>query len=124
MISNLEKLTPDEMFELHAELTAVLAEKLKAKTADLDAKLRQLQPLGDPITPARRAYPPVKAKFRNPDRPTETWSGRGMISGLRARIARGLCRSNQLAKPSKFRHLTGKRGNALRQLPLEIHAPL
>ena len=77
MIPNLEKLTPDEMFELHAELTAMLAEKLKAKTADLDAKLRQLQPVGDPITPARRAYPPVKAKFRNPERPTETWSGRG-----------------------------------------------
>ena len=42
MISTLEKLTPDEMFELHAEITAVLAEKLKARTADLDAKLRQL----------------------------------------------------------------------------------
>ena len=77
MISNLEELAPDALLELHAEITAMLAEKLKAKTADLDAKLRQLQPVGVPVTPARRAYPPVKAKFRNPDQPLETWSGRG-----------------------------------------------
>jgi hypothetical protein len=55
MISNLEKLTPDALFELHAEITAVLAEKLKAKKADLDAKLRQLQPVGVPVTPALSA---------------------------------------------------------------------
>jgi DNA-binding protein H-NS len=77
MISNLEKLTPDELFELQAEITAVLTEQLKAKKAELEARLRQLQPVSDQVTPARRAYPPVKAKFRNPDRPTETWSGRG-----------------------------------------------
>ena len=77
MIPNLEKLTPDELFELHAEITAVLTEQLKAKKAELDARLRQLQPVGDQVTPTRRADPPVKAKFQNPDRPTETWSGRG-----------------------------------------------
>jgi DNA-binding protein H-NS len=25
----------------------------------------------------RRHYPPVHAKYRNPDRPSETWAGRG-----------------------------------------------
>jgi DNA-binding protein H-NS len=77
MIPNLEKLTPDELFELHREIAVVLVEQLRAKKAELEARLRQLQPVSDQVTPGRRAYPPVKAKFRNPDRPSETWSGRG-----------------------------------------------
>jgi DNA-binding protein H-NS len=77
MAIELESYTSDELFELHAEITVVLAEKTKAKKAELDERLRQLQPLVDRITPLRRPYPPVKAKFRNPDQPSETWSGRG-----------------------------------------------
>jgi DNA-binding protein H-NS len=77
MQADFEGWTSDELFELHAEVADVLAERLKAKKAELDAQLRQLQPIADQITPVRRAYPPVKAKFRNPDQPLETWSGRG-----------------------------------------------
>jgi DNA-binding protein H-NS len=78
VIDEFENLTEDELFDLHTEVTAALTEKLLAKKDALDERLRQLRPLDDPkITPPRRPYPPVKAKFRNPDRPAETWSGRG-----------------------------------------------
>jgi len=77
MLDDFEGRTTDELFELHAEIAAVLAEKLNAKKAELDERLQQLQAGGDQVTPTRRPYPPVKAKFRNPDQPSETWSGRG-----------------------------------------------
>jgi DNA-binding protein H-NS len=32
-------------------------------------------------TSKRRPYPPVLPKFRNPDNPAETWSGRGRKPG-------------------------------------------
>ncbi len=78
MIFDFEGLTIDDLFKLHTELSAVLTEKLIAKKAALDKRLRRLHPLDDrEITRARRPYPSVKAKFRNPDQPLETWSGRG-----------------------------------------------
>jgi DNA-binding protein H-NS len=70
--------TADELYLLHLEVTAVLREKLVAKKKALDKRLQQLHPLDDHgVTQARRPYPTVKAKFRNPDQPSETWSGRG-----------------------------------------------
>jgi len=75
---DLEGLTIDDLFTLHTELSAVLTEKLIAKKDALDKRLRRLHSLDDrEITRARRPYPPVKTKFRNPDQPLETWSGRG-----------------------------------------------
>jgi len=77
MSIDLESYMSDQLFELHEEVAGVLVERLKAQAAELDARLRQLQPVSDHVTPSRRPYPPVKAKFRNPDQPSETWSGRG-----------------------------------------------
>jgi H-NS histone family len=113
-----------------------VAEVLNIKKRELEERLRQLQLVGDQFTPSRRPYPPVKAKFRNPDQPSETWSGRGkrprwldakLRSGeqitLRVRITCALSQSEQLAKLSEFQHLMGKLGNAFSQLPLEIETP-
>ena len=77
MAIELEGCTSDELFALHAEIAAVLAERLNTKKKELEERLRQLQLVGDQVTPSHRPYPPVKAKFRNPDQPLETWSGRG-----------------------------------------------
>jgi DNA-binding protein H-NS len=77
MAIDIDGWTTDELFELHAEIAAVLAERLTAQKTVLDERLRQLQASGDQVTPSRRPYPAVKAKFRNPDQPSETWSGRG-----------------------------------------------
>ena len=77
MVNDFKGCTSDVLFQLHTEIAALLAEKLNAKKAELDERLRQLQASGTQVTRARRPYPPVKAKFRNPDQPSETWSGRG-----------------------------------------------
>jgi DNA-binding protein H-NS len=78
MANDLEALTADELYLLHLEVAAVLREKLVAKKNALEKQLQELHPLEDhEVAQARRPYPPVKAKFRNPDQPSETWSGRG-----------------------------------------------
>lgn len=75
MTTDFEGSSIDELFALREEVTEVLAEKLACRKVELEERLRLLR---SPQT-TRRAYPPVKAKFRNPDRPSETWSGRGRI---------------------------------------------
>jgi DNA-binding protein H-NS len=78
MANDLEALTADELYLLHLDVTAVLREKLVAKQSALEKQLQRLHPPDDhEITRSRRPYPPVRAKFRNPDRPSESWSGRG-----------------------------------------------
>ena len=78
MANNFEALTADELYLLHLEVAAVLREKLVAEKNALEERLQRLHPPNDPeITQARRPYPPVRAKFRNPDQPSESWSGRG-----------------------------------------------
>ena len=70
----------DELWSLHKLVTAVLAEKLSAEKARLDERLRQLDPSAAPgkkKARARRPYPQVFPKYRNPIRPAETWAGRG-----------------------------------------------
>ena len=78
MSTDFEVLTADELYSLHTEVATVLKKKLIAKKDVLEDQLRRLHPPRDRVTTrARRRYPPVKAKFQNPDQPSETWSGRG-----------------------------------------------
>jgi DNA-binding protein H-NS len=73
-----EALSADELFLLHLNVTDALRKRLEAKKHLLDEQLRRLHPAaGDAGAESRRPYPPVSAKFRNPDRPSESWSGRG-----------------------------------------------
>lgn len=74
-------MTTDELWALHEEVAARLATTLLAEKRLLEDRLKQLtggleaeQP--KPAT-GRRPYPTVVPKFRNPDRPSETWAGRG-----------------------------------------------
>ena len=76
--ASVEALSADELFLLHLDVTDALRKRLEAKKLLLDQQLRRLHPTaGDAGTESRRPYPPVAAKFRNPDRPSESWSGRG-----------------------------------------------
>ena len=75
MTTDFEGTTIDELFALRDEIAEVLTEKLVCKKVELEQRLRLLR---SPQT-TRRPYPPVKAKFRNPDQPLETWSGRGRL---------------------------------------------
>jgi DNA-binding protein H-NS len=75
MRSSLNSMTVDELWSLHEQTVTLLASKILEEKAQLEKKLGQLGAMS--IPPARRSYPPVVPKFRNPLRPSETWAGRG-----------------------------------------------
>lgn len=92
--NDLKSMSTDELWALHEEIAARLAEALKAEKSVLENRLKVLQ-RGIEIQPAsrngkssrakspvkrstaRRPYPTVFPKYRNPERPSETWAGRG-----------------------------------------------
>ena len=84
---NLDRMTLDEMWQLHEEITELLSKRLTAEKLQLENRLAQLRnekesrdlPRRVEKAPknARRKYPQVHPKYRNPSEPSETWSGRG-----------------------------------------------
>jgi DNA-binding protein H-NS len=77
----------DELWSLHERITSALASKIAEEKSELDRRLRQLG-LSSPkkqlapsgakkLNHARRPYPQVFPKYRNPAEPEETWAGRG-----------------------------------------------
>ena len=78
----------DKLQKLHEAVDAVLAKKIAAEIIVLERCLQQLSPAANIVQrgsqeapkaadAARRHYPPVLPKYRNPSRPLETWAGRG-----------------------------------------------
>ena len=65
----------DQLWSLHELIASDLAQKLMEEKAKLDQRLKRID-LGA-MGHARRPYPRVSPKFRNPARPSETWAGRG-----------------------------------------------
>ena len=75
--ANLESLSIDELWALHQEIASVLSTKLNAEKRKLEKRLDELgRKFEENSAPQRRPYPKVP-KFRNPEPPHETWSGRG-----------------------------------------------
>jgi DNA-binding protein H-NS len=88
--NDLKSMSTDELWALHEEIATRLAAALTAEKSVLENRLKQLQ-RGIEIQPAahagkssngkssteRRPYPVVYPKYRNPERPSETWAGRG-----------------------------------------------
>jgi DNA-binding protein H-NS len=74
--SDLETMSPDELWMLYEKVAATLAAKLVAKQEMLEGRLRRLMRISVEQT-VRRPYPTVFPKFRNPEVPSETWAGRG-----------------------------------------------
>ena len=79
--SEIKSLSIDELWTLHEAIAAALTEKIAAEKKLLEERLRLLaQPHIEHIVKTskrRRPYPPVLPKFRNPEKPSETWAGRG-----------------------------------------------
>ena len=63
----------EELWALHEEIASILAVKMEAEKRELEKRLRRLGVVQD----LRRPWPEVQPKFRNPNPPHETWSGRG-----------------------------------------------
>lgn len=80
-LNELEQEPLDDLWQLHLEIGKALAVRLAAEKEVLEERLKQLEaaPYVERrvATSERRQYPPVFPKFRNPDVPSETWSGRG-----------------------------------------------
>ena len=80
--NDLESMSVDELWSLRAQLISVLTGKISAEKVKIDRQLQQLD-LGaasdnsKKIAHARRPYPKVFPKYRNPAKPSETWTGRG-----------------------------------------------
>jgi DNA-binding protein H-NS len=85
----LDAMSIDEMWQLHEEVSAVLSVRLTSEKRQLEKRLAQLRRekemrqseavdnRANNATRERRKYPRVSAKYRNPNEPSETWSGRG-----------------------------------------------
>jgi DNA-binding protein H-NS len=71
--TELNRMSTDDLWSLHVEVSQVLQERIRAEKLRLEERLRQLQA---PVS-GRRPYPAVTPKYRNPDQPSETWAGRG-----------------------------------------------
>lgn len=89
---NLDAMSVDEMWQLHEEIARVLSVRLTSEKRELEKRLAQLRRERETSPPAsegaptlkrsgreRRKYPRVFPKYRNPNEPTETWSGRGKL---------------------------------------------
>lgn len=85
--SDFKSMTLAELWSLHEQIASVLVGKMVAEKTLLDQRLLQLASrAGGNATPAentekaanaRRKYPRVLPKYRNPAQPAETWAGRG-----------------------------------------------
>jgi len=93
--NDFKSMSTDELWALHEEIAARLAAALTAEKTVLENRLRQLQrrietqpaaraakssdgkSSGAKSSIQRRRYPAVAPKYRNPERPSETWAGRG-----------------------------------------------
>jgi DNA-binding protein H-NS len=103
-------LSDEELWELHEEIAAFLTTKIQAAKLKLEKRLGQIQGKTSARVPARRPYPKVYPKFRNPDSPHQTWSGRGLQPHWLLRGAQIITsRTPQLG--AKFRALLDCREN-------------
>jgi DNA-binding protein H-NS len=75
--NDLAMMTTAALWSLREELDAILATKLDAERQELERRLARLNGRVEQRQKARRPYPKVSPKYRNPERPSETWSGRG-----------------------------------------------
>jgi DNA-binding protein H-NS len=96
---DLDKLSLDELWLIHEQISDVLSERILAEKRELESRLAQLRRgsaardsvVVDLETNGRpkRKYPRVFPKYQNPSAPGETWSGRGkqprwLVAALRA----------------------------------------
>ena len=83
---DLDVMSVDEMWMLHEKIGQVLSVRLTSEKRELEKRLAQLRRENEMhaapteasgVSRERRKYPRVYPKYRNPNEPSETWSGRG-----------------------------------------------
>jgi DNA-binding protein H-NS len=89
---DLKSMSVDELWNLHERVVAELNHKIASERATLDRRLRELGSVVENgmSNRARRPYPKVMPKYRNPRNQNETWAGRGKTPRwLRAQLSSG-----------------------------------
>jgi DNA-binding protein H-NS len=84
---DLEAMSVDDLWSLHEKISIILSARITSEKRELEKRLAVLNRGRDLIEggdapqssngKARRKYPRVFPKYRNPQTPSETWSGRG-----------------------------------------------
>jgi DNA-binding protein H-NS len=75
--SSLELMSTDQLWGLYELVAAELGCKIVAERDILELRLRKLGGVHSDLRRARRPYPKVFPKYRNPRDYNETWTGRG-----------------------------------------------
>jgi DNA-binding protein H-NS len=82
-VRDFDSIPTDSLWTLHEKITLTLARQLVEEKIRLEKRIRQLKrgagsnANGRNVGEARRPYPQVFPKYRNPAQPSETWAGRG-----------------------------------------------
>jgi DNA-binding protein H-NS len=71
----LEVMPVNMLWELREKIDATLATKLIAEKQELERRLARVTGQNQKT---RRPYPQVHPKYFNPEKPSQTWSGRGL----------------------------------------------
>jgi DNA-binding protein H-NS len=86
---DLDAMSVDNLWLLHEKISGILSARITSEKRELEKRLAVLNRGRDVIEgrdtsqsynangKARRQYPTVFPKYRNPQSPSETWSGRG-----------------------------------------------
>jgi DNA-binding protein H-NS len=86
---DLEAMSNDDLWSLHEKISKILSARIASEKRELEKRLAVLNRDRDVIEggdappsynasgKVRRKYPRVFPKYRNPQTPSETWSGRG-----------------------------------------------
>jgi DNA-binding protein H-NS len=74
---DLAMMSIDQLWSLHEDVRTALSTKLDAEKQKLERRLALLNGRAEDKPMARRPYPKVHPKYRNPEKASETWSGRG-----------------------------------------------
>jgi DNA-binding protein H-NS len=74
---NLANMSANDLWRLREEVGTILSTKLGAEKQKLELRLARLNGRLEHKQEARRPYPKVHQKYRNPEKASETWSGRG-----------------------------------------------
>jgi DNA-binding protein H-NS len=75
--SHLKGMSVDELWSLHAEVNEKLARRITLEKAKLEERLHKVRAVLGENERERRPYPKALTKYRNPQNPKETWTGRG-----------------------------------------------
>jgi DNA-binding protein H-NS len=78
---DLESMSVEGLWSRHERVVSILTRKISAEKALLEQRLSEIgrSTAGrvKEVNHARRPYPQVFPKYRNPTQPSETWAGRG-----------------------------------------------